>query len=235
MLCNWHGVAAIAQPSQQEDAQECSVPADIGTWAARQRVFLSPALAAEPPASSKAEQVTTGLTRVDEQYAEATPAGDFIGLAPDKQSLTLPVDMASGEAGARHQAWRWRFSRKWQARTRQTRCAHLHSGPLVVVTWKTDFFAILMFSRVYFCMHSLPLQMEQVRQQTAVTPTKDDDDWASALDYVAAAATGGLNMQFGQRLSVDLSTSEMEPSLWQSGLLDSSVSANDVSEMRLQQ
>lgn len=74
----------------------------------------------------------------------------------------------------------------------------------------------------------LGLQSEQVRQQMATTPSKDEDDWNTALDYMAAAAAGGVNMQFGRRDSNDISAS-LEPSLSQSLLLESSMSINEAS------
>ena len=54
--------------------------------------------------------------------------------------------------------------------------------------------------------------MEQVRPQT---PTKDEDEWSTALDYVSTAQAGGLDMQFGRRTSMDRALS-LEPSMSQS-------------------
>jgi len=46
--------------------------------------------------------------------------------------------------------------------------------------------------------------MEQLRPLGAMTPSKDmeDDDWASAMDYISTAA-GGMHLQFGRTTSID--------------------------------
>lgn len=69
-------------------------------------------------------------------------------------------------------------------------------------------------------------QQEQLRQIDGATSIGggDDDDWATAMDYMAAAA-GGADLQFGRTTSTD-HTESLEPSLSQSMalLLDASMS-----------
>jgi hypothetical protein len=76
-------------------------------------------------------------------------------------------------------------------------------------------------------------QKEQLRQLEGATSTElgDDDEWSTALDYMAAAA-GGLNLQFGRITSLeDQGPDSLDPNFSQSMsslLLEASLS-RDVS------
>jgi hypothetical protein len=74
-------------------------------------------------------------------------------------------------------------------------------------------------------------QKEQLRQLEGTTSMEpgDDDEWQTALDYMAAAA-GGINLQFGRTTSLDQGES-LDPNLSQSMsslLLEASMSRGEV-------
>lgn len=88
-------------------------PEGLGTWGKRQQVFLSRPLSSSARGAGSGEAATATAEAV-ELPVSASPTLHFAGETASDQPSTPAVD-ASSEDTERHEAWRWRFSRKWQA------------------------------------------------------------------------------------------------------------------------
>jgi hypothetical protein len=168
--------------------QEHNLPG-LGTWASRQRIFDkgfthgAPIVALPEPA-----RVVRHKEGKDPAALSVSSGENDSELGKEEKEQQEALDPRAVEESfdSLHEAWRWRFARKWQ--------------------------------------------MEQLRQQGLPEPEgsaePDEDDWNSAMDYMAQATTG-LDLQFGRTVSLDRSGSmSMDPgfSATNSMLLASSLS-----------
>lgn len=104
-----------------------SVPADavqpgLGTWANRQRVFLQESAEKEPG---------NYVQNIDESGPSGVQYFNSDGATPGAQDHNPVEDVASAGTytADMHDAWRWRFTRKWQVR-------YLISGHILIALFR---------------------------------------------------------------------------------------------------
>ena len=171
-----------------------------GTWAERQKIF------------SHAANEEEGLQKdTNNGHVTSTPA-----TTEEQPRIAYAASMLAGSSGSRQAT---------QDELQQNRSAFSNNNNDDAAILRSTSSEDADMNAAWRWRFTRKWQQEQLRQidGAASVGGNDEDDWSTALDYMAAAVSGGLNLQFGRTTS-----GECDPSLSQSGmLLEASMSRGD--------
>jgi len=192
------------QPSPEHDLEN-----GLGTWAERQQVFSHIACEEDQEENFDKGARHRGAVFGGNSNLPNAQGSNEINNNSALQSSNTPEDLIqSAEVAPMIDS----------LHPRQQSAESINEDADIQAAWKWR------FSRKW--------QKEQLRQlegTTSMEPGDDDDEWSTALDYMAA---GGLNLQFGRTTSsIEESGSTLDPTLSQSMslLLEASLPRGDVS------